>query len=153
MAVSVIATQVAAGWAGPFARASGRTMPRSTVEEMRTFAVPLIPVAFLNWTTSLSDRYIIEWLTHDSAGIGIYAAGYGLTSAPMMIVNGVVLMVLRPIYFSAKTTGDEAKAERLFRGGCSQPPPSVCWWRSSYHLPVNFLSALCWALSIKAPSR
>lgn len=89
-------------------------IPAKIVDQMQRFAIPLIPVAALNWVTSLSDRYIIEWFTHDAAAIGVYAAGYGLASAPLMVINGVVLMVLRPVYFATESHGDYHRAERTF---------------------------------------
>lgn len=119
MAGSIIVTLLALYFTrrrrGTRAERSDNSMPLAIVDEMKRFTMPLIPVAALNWATQLSDRYIIDWLTHDTASIGVYAAGYGVTSAPLMIINGLVLMVLRPVYFTAQSHRDHAKAERTFR--------------------------------------
>lgn len=89
-------------------------LPRPLAAEMRQYAIPLIPIALFNWTTSVSDRYIIASLSHDAASLGVYAAGYGLISQPFLLIHGVVALTLRPAYFAAVTRNDVAHAKRTF---------------------------------------
>jgi O-antigen/teichoic acid export membrane protein len=92
----------------------GSPLPPVVVAEMWRYSIPLIPIALLNWTTSVSDRYIIEWVSHDVSGVGVYAAGYGLISQPLLLIHGVVALTLRPVYFAAVSRGDAAHAKRTF---------------------------------------
>jgi O-antigen/teichoic acid export membrane protein len=93
----------------------GVAIPPTIAAEMRRYALPLIPVALLNWITSVSDRYVIEWLSHDVSSVGIYAAGYGLISQPLLILNGIVALTLRPAYFAAVSSNQHTRAARTFR--------------------------------------
>jgi O-antigen/teichoic acid export membrane protein len=93
----------------------GDPMPPGISMEMRRYALPLIPIAALNWTTSLSDRYLIQWFAHDLPSVGIYAAGYGLISQPFLILHGVIALTLRPVYFGAVSREDPVHAQRTFR--------------------------------------
>jgi O-antigen/teichoic acid export membrane protein len=94
----------------------GTAIPPSIANEMWRYAVPLIPIALLNWTTSVSDRYLIQWLSHDTSAVGVYSAGYGLISQPFMIIHGVVALTLRPAYFAAVSRDDRGRAAAMFRG-------------------------------------
>jgi O-antigen/teichoic acid export membrane protein len=93
----------------------GATLPPGIAAEMWRYAIPLVPIAFLNWTTSVSDRYIIEWVSHDVSGLGVYAAGYGLISQPLLLINGAVALTLRPVYFAAVAREDGPHAKKTFR--------------------------------------
>jgi O-antigen/teichoic acid export membrane protein len=97
---------------GVQSRPSGRDPPYA--EALRRFARDLIPYAFLMWITSVSDRYIIEWFSADTASVGIYAAGYGLISQPFIMVNSVVSLTLRPVYFAQVSNDEKALARRTF---------------------------------------
>ncbi|MGO9988398.1 MAG: lipopolysaccharide biosynthesis protein [Steroidobacteraceae bacterium] len=90
-------------------------LPPTIAKEMRRYAIPLIPIALLNWTSSVSDRYIIEWISHDISSVGIYAAAYGLISQPFLLLHGVVALTLRPVYFSAVSRDEHDRAEHTFR--------------------------------------
>jgi O-antigen/teichoic acid export membrane protein len=93
----------------------GGVLPPAIAAEMRAYAIPLIPIALLNWLTSVGDRYLIQWLSHDLPSVGLYAAGYGLISQPYLILNGIAALTLRPVYFSAVSRDDQAHAARTFR--------------------------------------
>jgi O-antigen/teichoic acid export membrane protein len=90
------------------------TRPRTTVDEnamppavwaeMIKYAIPLAPLAVLSWLVSVSDRYIIQWLTHDLFSVGVYAASYGLISQPFLLLQGV-----------AVSRQDNAAAAKTFR--------------------------------------
>jgi O-antigen/teichoic acid export membrane protein len=95
--------------------ASGEAaLPPEIAREMRRYAMPLIPMALLLWINSVSDRYIIEWISHDMSSVGVYAAGYGLISQPFLLIHGVVALTLRPVYFAAVSRVDHHRAERTF---------------------------------------
>jgi O-antigen/teichoic acid export membrane protein len=93
----------------------GSVVPTAVGAEMLKYSLPLIPIALLNWLTGLSDRYIIQWLSHDLVSVGIYAAGYGLVSQPFLLLHAVTALTLRPVYFSAVSREDRAHATRTFR--------------------------------------
>jgi len=97
------------------AAGDGRALPVGFDAELRRYALPLIPAALLTWITSVSDRYIVQWLTHDPLGVGVYAAGYGLASQPFLILQAVIALTLRPVYYSAVSRGDVVGARRTFR--------------------------------------
>jgi len=50
------------------------------------YALPLIPLAAMNWVMSLGDRYLLAafWST---GAAGVYAAAYGLGSQPFIAVR------------------------------------------------------------------
>ena len=83
-------------------------------ERLWRFSMPLVPLAILEWTTSLSPRYVIGGLIGlDSAGI--YIAAYGLVSQPFLISSAVLEMLARPVYFEALASGNHALARKVFR--------------------------------------
>jgi O-antigen/teichoic acid export membrane protein len=81
---------------------------------MWSYALPLLPIGIITWASSLGDRYIIGGVL-GVADAGIYAAVYGLSSSPFMIVNGMAEQGLRPIYQAAVTRGDSLRARKILR--------------------------------------
>ncbi len=79
---------------------------------LRRYALPLIPLGLIGWANGLGDRYIIGGLL-SVADAGIYAASYGLASRPILMIGGAIELVVRPIYQSAVSAGDHARANRL----------------------------------------
>jgi O-antigen/teichoic acid export membrane protein len=79
---------------------------------MWSYAIPLVPLGIITWMSTLGDRYIIGGLL-SVADAGIYAALYGLSSSPFLIVSGAAEQALRPIYQTAVTRGDNARARRI----------------------------------------
>ena len=78
------------------------------------YAAPLVPLALASWITSLSDRYFIAaWL--GTAPVGLYAAAYGLGSAPFLMAQAAIELILRPVYFDAVSAGDRGRERRTFR--------------------------------------
>lgn len=78
------------------------------------YALPLAPLALAGWVASVGDRYIIAtWLGAES--VGLYAAAYGLASAPFLVLELVFEQSLRPVYFGAISAGDRPLERRLFR--------------------------------------
>ena len=116
IAASIVVTLLGLYAGTGFESASGGVaMPPGIAAEMRRYALPLIPVAMLNWITSVSDRYIIQWVSHDLPSVGVYVAGYGLASQPFLILQMVILLTFRPVYFAAISRGDNRHAKRTFR--------------------------------------
>jgi O-antigen/teichoic acid export membrane protein len=115
LALSIVLTLVVlfTGFRPAGGHAGGKLPPQVAVD-MRRYAIPLVPIAFMTWVTSVSDRYLIEWLSHDTASVGVYAAGYGLVSQPFLLLHGVVALTLRPAYFAAVSRGDGTQAKRIF---------------------------------------
>jgi O-antigen/teichoic acid export membrane protein len=116
--------------------ARGDAPPRALSADMWRYAIPLIPVAVLSWTSSVSDRYIIEWASRDMASIGVYSAGYGLISQPFLLMHGVVALTLRPVYFAAVSRGDQRRAQHTFATWisisavvCAAATVVIYWWR------------------------
>jgi len=82
--------------------------------EILRYAAPLVPLALASWITSLADRYFIAaWL--GTAPVGIYAAAYGLGSAPFQMAQAAIELSLRPAYFDAVSQGDRATERRTWR--------------------------------------
>ncbi len=78
------------------------------------YAVPLMPLAFVGWVSSLSDRYIIGGLL-GLEQVGIYAAAYGLISRPFLMAAGIVSRTLRPVYNESVSENDSHRERRIFR--------------------------------------
>jgi O-antigen/teichoic acid export membrane protein len=92
------------------ARAAQRAKALDT--RMWSYALPLVPLGVISWASTLGDRYIIGGLL-GVADAGIYAAVYGLSCLPFLILNGTVEQALRPIYQTAVTRGESARARRI----------------------------------------
>jgi O-antigen/teichoic acid export membrane protein len=98
----------------------GVTRERKTAEAPRldltlwAYAMPLIPLGLLGWASSLGDRYIIGATlgVHDA---GLYAAVYGLSYNPFMIINGGAEQALRPVFQTAVSQGNHAHARGVLR--------------------------------------
>ena len=92
------------------ARAAGRAQALDT--RMWSYAMPLVPLGVISWASTLGDRYIIGGML-GVADAGIYAAVYGLSCLPFLILNGTVEQALRPIYQTAVTRGDGVRSRRI----------------------------------------
>ncbi len=78
------------------------------------YALPIIPLAFVGWINSLSDRYIVGGML-GTAQVGIYAATYGLMSRPFSMVGGIMSQTLRPVYFQAVSAADKHLEKKILR--------------------------------------
>jgi len=101
-------------------QAEGKNLPKKHGEldskllsNIRSYAIPLIPLAIVGWTISLSDRYIIGGLL-GMADVGIYAASYGLISTPFLITSSAVSQALRPLYFQSVSTDNKSLEKKTF---------------------------------------
>jgi O-antigen/teichoic acid export membrane protein len=81
---------------------------------MWAYALPLVPLGIVSWMSTLGDRYIIGGLL-SVADAGIYAAVYGLSSSPFLIVSATAEQALRPLYQTAVTRGDRTRSRRIHR--------------------------------------
>ncbi len=88
--------------------------PAALDKRMWAYALPLIPMGLIGWVSNLGDRYIIGGLL-GVADAGVYAAIYGLSSAPFMMVGGTVELALRPIHQAAVARGDQQQSRRMYR--------------------------------------
>lgn len=79
-----------------------------------SYALPLVPLAGLNWVMSLGDRYVLAAITGASA-VGTYAAAYALASQPIIAANTLIHTTLRPVLYDAVASGDRAKERRVLR--------------------------------------
>lgn len=83
-------------------------------QQLLKYALPLLPLAVVNWIIQQSSRYLVgAMLTeHD---VGVYSAIYGLASQPFFLVQMAFLRLLVPIYFDAVNAGDVAKQRKTER--------------------------------------
>jgi O-antigen/teichoic acid export membrane protein len=77
------------------------------------YAGSLIPLGLIAWVINLGDRYVIGGLL-GLGSAGVYAAIYGLSSAPLMIIGGTIEQAMRPIHQHAVSHGDHRRANTLF---------------------------------------
>lgn len=84
------------------------------VTNIRRYAIPLVPMAFVAWISSLSDRYIISGML-GIGSVGIYAAGYGLISMPFIMVGDIIGHTLQPPYYQAVSAGNIKLCKKLLR--------------------------------------
>jgi O-antigen/teichoic acid export membrane protein len=99
------------------ARASGRharTRPidREMTRRVWRFCLPLLPIAPVEWVSSLSDRYLVGGLIGLDAA-GIYAASYGLISQPFLMAGIVLENYYRPHYYDALADKQSNCARRI----------------------------------------
>lgn len=84
------------------------------LEGLRRFAYQMTPYGAMTWVISVSDRYIIQWLSPHAADVGIYSAGYALVSQPFIMLSAILASTLRPVWFAAASQGEQAAARRTF---------------------------------------
>jgi O-antigen/teichoic acid export membrane protein len=77
------------------------------------YAASLIPLALISWAVNLGDRYVIGGVL-GLRDAGVYAAVYGLSSAPVMILGGTIEQAMRPIHQHAVSAGEHTRANALF---------------------------------------
>jgi O-antigen/teichoic acid export membrane protein len=80
--------------------------------DLRAYAAPLAWTPVLGWVLSLADRYVIASFL-GSAAAGIYAAGYGLVSRPMLMLGGIADATLRQRLYGAVARGDGKGKRRV----------------------------------------
>ena len=75
------------------------------------FAWPLMVAGCLGWLLHESDRFILGYY-HDSRAVGLYAAAYGLASAPFIAAAGAIAQFSYPFVFGAGARGGAALVPR-----------------------------------------
>jgi O-antigen/teichoic acid export membrane protein len=90
----------------------GEDRSREWDSRLWQYALPLIPLGIVSWASTLGDRYIIGGML-GVADAGVYAAVYGLSSIPFLLVNGTAEQGLRPIYQTAVSRGDRVRAHKI----------------------------------------
>ena len=93
----------------PFEDERGRgALPGNNGGNAWGFAWPLMIAGCLSWLVHESDRFILGYF-HGSHAVGLYAAVYGLASAPFLAAGGAASQLMHPIVFAAsarKAPGD-----------------------------------------------
>ena len=96
---------------GPNEAEASPSWVAATRVAMLRYAGPMLPLAILAWVITLSDRYILAGLTSPEQ-TGIYAAAYGLASAPFIMLGQFLSLTLRPVYFDAVLQHDRRRERR-----------------------------------------
>lgn len=87
---------------------------KELIVNIRRYAMPLVPMAFVAWISSLSDRYIISGML-GIGQVGLYAAVYGLISMPFLMVGNIICHTLQPPYYQAVSIGNITLGKKLLR--------------------------------------
>ena len=118
MILSVHACTLACVLLAPRLRQSLRVAPRGPARsggidfsDTWRFAYPLMISGCLNWILHESDRFMLG-IFHDSHAVAIYAAAYGLASAPFLVVGGAVIQLITPLAFGASSRSGTALVSR-----------------------------------------
>ena len=94
-----------------------------------TFAWPLMAAGCLSWLAHESDRFILGYY-HGAGAVGLYAAAYGLASAPFTAAASAAAQVMLPVAFaaSARAGGDAVPAapRSVFAGALLVGAGGVC---------------------------
>ncbi|NVN91140.1 MAG: lipopolysaccharide biosynthesis protein [Desulfuromonadales bacterium] len=72
---------------------------------MAQFAAPLLWTSLVCWFSAQADRYIVGGMI-GIAQAGIYAAAYGLTSRPLLMIGTANEATLRQVLYTAVSRGD-----------------------------------------------
>lgn len=94
---------------------SKRGAPADLQRRLLTYAVPLIPLAVLHWLLGVGDRYIISF-HHGNNEVGIYAAAYGLSSKPFLMLSAALLLFFRPYMFDEEFAGRRLWLSMIWSG-------------------------------------
>ncbi len=83
---------------------------KSLLREMLGYGLPLIPVAFLAWIMSASDRYFLQ-IFSDSTELGLYSLGYKFGGVLHGLIIGPFQLAWMPFLFS---TSKEENAKKIY---------------------------------------
>lgn len=83
------------------------------LKSIKTYSIPLLPLALIGWLSGLGDRYLIGSLM-SFADAGIYAAVYGLMSQPFLLAGRVFELTFRPNFQQAISTKNYNNAKKIF---------------------------------------
>jgi len=79
---------------------------------LRSYALPLVPMALFAWFNGAGDRYVIASYL-GARDVGLYAAIYGLTMRPFQMVGGIIELLLRPMLNDAVADADREKTRKI----------------------------------------
>ena len=79
---------------------------------IKRYAFPLVPLAVFGWLSGMGDRYIIAEILPMS-DVGLYAAIYGLSSRPFIMMSAIIEQTLRPVLYNAISENDAQKIESV----------------------------------------
>lgn len=85
---------------------------RGFTQRALKYGAPLVGTGVLGWIVHESDRFFLSYF-HDDAAVGVYAAAYGVVSAPFALVVGTLSQLIYPLAFKASSQNDEKKEKRL----------------------------------------
>jgi O-antigen/teichoic acid export membrane protein len=100
-----------AWWSDTAATKVSSSEPLTLQKSIHDYMLPLMPLAVLSWIMNVGDRYVIGTLL-DVGSVGIYAAIYGLSSAPVTIIGGTIELSIRPIHQKAVSLGEHVRAAK-----------------------------------------
>lgn len=122
MGAAGILAGAAAGWAimlVPILRevsrigsVAPRDFDRSTLSELSKFGLPLVPVAVASWALVLLDRYVLLWLSGETA-VGVYSVAYSLGEKIMQLVTVPLLLTMAPSLTETFEKRGQALAEKV----------------------------------------
>lgn len=85
-----------------------------TLQKIKKYSKPLIPIAILGWVNNLGDRYIIgSYLSLTE--VGLYVAAYSISSRAFIIPNGIISGFFKPILFQAESKKQLVKSKLIFK--------------------------------------
>lgn len=85
----------------------------ATQSRLWTYARPLMILPLIGWVSGQADRYIIGGLIGLQFA-GLYAATYALASRPFLMLGSGVELVLRQIYYTEVSAGNDARRRKVF---------------------------------------
>ncbi|MEL6323413.1 MAG: lipopolysaccharide biosynthesis protein [Pseudomonadota bacterium] len=88
--------------------------PAEVRRRVRTFVLPLLPVALMTWIIGVSDRYILAGIGSLELA-GLYAATYAVVSRPYIMLGAFLDTWLRPKLYDAVSSGSRAAAQQVIK--------------------------------------
>lgn len=82
-------------------------------ERVKRYGLPFVPLSVMGWLSHQADRYVLAALAGPGS-VGLYVAAFSLASRPILLVNGVLGDLLRPVLFEAENRDDKYKSKRVF---------------------------------------
>lgn len=82
-------------------------------ERVRRYGLPFVPLSVLGWLSHQADRYVLAALAGPAA-VGLYVAAFSLGSRPILMANGMLSDLLRPVLFEAENRNDKRKSRHIF---------------------------------------
>ena len=83
-------------------------------KQMMIFALPLIPMAVMNWVLALSDRYILLYFQGADV-VGMYGIGLRFTTVLNVVVSGVSMAYTTFAFSSREDEGAKRQYKYIFQ--------------------------------------